>query len=48
MPAIAAGIVEQVTDHETATKYCGLVSKLFEDLLIEHEEKQAGKRCKHE
>lgn len=46
--AIAAGIVEQVTDHETATKYCGLVSKLFEDLLIEHEEKQAGKRCNHE
>lgn len=46
--AIAAGIVEQLTDHETATKYCGLVSKLLEDLLIEHEEKQAGKRCNHE
>lgn len=46
--AIAAGIVEQVTDHETAMKYCELISKLFEDLLIEHEKKQAGKRYNHE
>lgn len=42
--AIAAGIVEQVTDHETAMKYCEIISKIFEDLLIEHEEKASGEK----